>query len=103
MRDMPQTLLDNSFYSFSLKLKILDRALNSFSSYWASLAEARKNKESQNIEDLPVLVTCLSDTSVMLSSDFSGSAFMKALDNDMACRSFILFYGILSSMLFVHF
>ena len=44
---------------------------NSFSRYRAIVAEKRK-KDSQKIDDLPVLVTCRSGTSVMLSSKFNG-------------------------------
>ena len=49
---------------------------NSFSHYRASLADSytdrRKKKESQKIDDLPVLATCRSGTSVMISSKFNG-------------------------------
>ena len=34
--------------------------------------ERRKKKESQKIEDLPVLATCRSGTSAMLSSKLNG-------------------------------
>ena len=54
---------------------------NSFSRCHASLAdsypderkkEERKKKGSQKIDDLPVLATCRSGTSVMLSSKVNG-------------------------------
>ena len=49
---------------------------NSFSRYCASLADSytdrRKKEESQKIDDLPVLATCWSGTSAMLSSTSNG-------------------------------
>ena len=49
---------------------------NSFSRYRASLADSytdrRKKEESQKIDDLPVLATCRSGTSAMLSSTSNG-------------------------------
>ena len=41
---------------------------NSFSCYCASLAYTEKKKRSQKIDDLPVLATCQSGTSAILSS-----------------------------------
>ena len=48
---------------------------NSFSRYRAILADsytAGRKKESQKIDDLPVLATCRSATSAMLSSKVNG-------------------------------
>ena len=47
---------------------------NSFSHYRVSLASVRKKKEerSQKIDDLPVLATCRSGTSAMLSGEVNG-------------------------------
>ena len=50
---------------------------NSFIRYRASLAdssltEERRKKESQKIDDLPVLATCRSGTLAMLSSKVNG-------------------------------
>ena len=54
---------------------------NSFSRYRVSLASVRKKKEerrkkkeerSQKIDDLPVLATCRSGTSAMLSGEVNG-------------------------------
>ena len=48
---------------------------NSFSHYRASLADSytdRRKKESQKIDNLPVLATCQSGTSAILSSKLNG-------------------------------
>ena len=49
---------------------------NSFSCYRASLADSsdrrKKEERSQKIDNLPVLATCRSGTSAMLSSTFNG-------------------------------
>ena len=47
----------------------------SFSRYCARLADAiKKDKESQKMDDLPVLATCQSDTSAMLSGKVNSPA-----------------------------
>ena len=52
------------------------RVCNSFSHYHASLADSytdrKKKEENQKIYDLPVLATCRSGTSVMVSSKVNG-------------------------------
>ena len=40
---------------------------NSFSCYHSIMVEKRKKKDSQKIDNLPVLATCWSGTSVMLA------------------------------------
>ena len=50
----------------------LDRC-NSFS-HCATVVEKRKKKESQKIDDLPVLMACQSGTLAMLSSKVNGPA-----------------------------
>ena len=45
---------------------------NSFSHYRASLADSSRMEESQKIDDLPVLATCRSGTSVTFSSKVNG-------------------------------
>ena len=51
-------------------------SFNSFNHYRASLVytqrKEERKKESQEIDDLPVLVTCRSGTSAMLSSEVNG-------------------------------
>ena len=57
-----------------LFFRVLDRC-NSFSRYRASLADSYtdgRKKESQKIDDLPVLATRRSGTSAMLSSKVNG-------------------------------
>ena len=39
---------------------------------WLTVTDRRKKEESQKIDNLPILVTCRSGTSVMLSSKFKG-------------------------------
>ena len=45
---------------------------NNFSCYRASPADSSLTEESQKIDDLPVLATCRSGTSAMLSSQVNG-------------------------------
>ena len=56
---------------------------NSFSHYHAIVLEKRRRKKerSQKIDDLPILATCRSGTSAMLSSKVNGPVPMEALDN----------------------
>ena len=48
---------------------------------WRTVTDRRKKKESQKIDDLPVLATCRSGTLAMLSSKVNGPVPMEALDN----------------------
>ena len=54
---------------------------NSFSRCRAIVVEKGKKERSQKIDDLLVLVTCLSGTSAMLSSKLMVLLPMEALDN----------------------